>query len=140
MRRLRTVVTLAALAAGTAGAEQFGVQVGYSSVPGNFGVHLGGYGRLTGFGPVQAEWRTTLDTPLGGSGTTEVGADALVSVNLLLLRPYGGVGVAVPLDSSGPYVKTTVGARFSLLGPFSGFAEGNFGRGTAFRVGALLRF
>ncbi|WP_245872923.1 hypothetical protein [Deinococcus planocerae] len=137
MRRLKTVVALAALSAGVAGAETFGVQAGV----GNAGLHLGAYSRVAGFGPVQTELRGTFDRSLTGGGETRVGADALLSVNLLLLRPYAGVGVGLPLGGgSGASFQTTLGARFGLPGPFSGFAEGNFGSRNVYRAGLLLRF
>ncbi|GBF05389.1 hypothetical protein DAERI_040149 [Deinococcus aerius] len=137
MRRLKTVVALAALTAGAAGAETFGVQVG-AAAGGGLGLHLGAYSRVAGFGPLQAEGRGTLDLRRGGA---EVGADALLSVNLLLARPYAGVGVGVPLSGGGSFgFHTTLGARFGLPGPFSGFAEGNFGSRNVYRAGLLLRF
>lgn len=138
MRQLKTVLALAVLSAGLAGAEGFGVQAGLS-VGGGFGLHAGAYGRLAGFGPAQVEGRGTVDLKTGGQ--IEVGADALLSVNLLLLRPYAGVGLGVPLGGTGTGLHTTLGARFGLPGPFSGFAEGNFGTGkNVYRAGVLLRF
>ncbi|WP_264776555.1 hypothetical protein [Deinococcus aetherius] len=136
MRRLKTVVALVALSAGVAGAEQFGVQAGI----GNLGLHVGAYSRVAGFGPVQTELRGTFDRGLTSGGETRVGADALLSVNLLLLRPYAGLGVGLPLGGGGASFQTTVGARFGLPGPFSGFAEGNFGSRNVYRAGLLLRF
>ncbi len=136
MRQLKTGMALAALTAGAAGAETFGVQAGVSTGSG-LGLHVGAYGRVAGFGPVQAEGRGTLDLHRGG---VEVGADALLSVNLLLARPYAGLGLAVPLSGGGMGFHTTLGARFGLPGPFSGFAEGNFGSRNVYRAGLLFRF
>jgi len=130
----------AVLTAGVAGAESFGVQAGLRAGNG-FGLHAGAYARLTGFGPVQVEGRGTFDQTFGSSARTELGADALVSVNLLLARPYAGLGLAVPLSGgNGAGLRTTLGARFSLPGPLSGFAEGSFGRQNVYRAGLLLRF
>ncbi|WP_231557295.1 hypothetical protein [Deinococcus sp. YIM 77859] len=138
MRPLKVMMALAVLATGGAGAERFGVQAGLS-VGGGFGLHAGAYGRVAGFGPVQIEGRGTVDLQTGRQ--IEVGADALLSVNLLLLRPYAGVGLGVPLGGGGTGFHTTLGARFGLPGPFSGFAEGNFGTGkNVYRAGLLLRF
>ncbi|EYB69705.1 hypothetical protein DEIPH_ctg002orf0014 [Deinococcus phoenicis] len=141
MKRLGTVLLLAALMGGAAGAERFGVQAGVTAGGGNLGLHAGAYGRVAGFGPVQTEVRGTLETSLRGQGGLWVGADALLSVNLLLLRPYAGVGVTVPLGSvSSTSLHTTLGARFGLPGPLDGFAEGNFGRQNVYRAGVLFRF
>lgn len=137
MRQLKAVVALAALTAGVAGAETFGVQAGLAAGGGDLGLHIGAYGRVAGFGPLQAEGRGTLDLRRGG---TEVGADALLSVNLLLARPYAGLGLALPLGGGGMGFHTTLGARFGLPGPFSGFAEGNFGSRSVYRAGLLFRF
>jgi hypothetical protein len=142
--RLKTVMTLAALTvgtvAGTAGAERFGVQVGLGAGAGGANLHAGAYGRLAGFGPAQLEARGTFDRALSGSGGTQIGADALVSVNLLLARPYAGVGVGVGLGGGGAAFRTTLGARFGLPGPFAGFAEANFAGRNVYRAGLLLRF
>lgn len=139
--RLTTWMTLAALTAGTAGAERFGVQLGLGAGTGGVGLHAGAYGRLAGFGPAQLEARGTFDRALSGSGGTQIGADALVSVNLLLARPYAGVGVAVPLGGGGGAAfRTTLGARFGLPSPFAGFAEANFAGRNVYRAGLLLRF
>ncbi len=132
-------MALTALSAGVAGAESFGVQAGLAG-GGGFGLHLGAYARVAGFGPVQAELRGTFDRSFTGGGETRVGADALVSANLLLLRPYAGVGLALPLNGGGAGFQTTLGARFGLPGPFSGFAEGSFGGRNVYRAGLLLRF
>ncbi|MEW6421299.1 hypothetical protein [Deinococcus geothermalis] len=140
MRRLGTVMVLAALTTGVAGAERFGVQAGLAGGSGSLGLHVGAYGRVAGFGPLQTEVRGTVDSALYGQGGLQVSADALLSVNLLLLRPYAGVGVTVPLSSGSTSLHTTLGARFPLLGPINGFAEGNFGGRNVYRVGALLRF
>ncbi|WP_272975888.1 hypothetical protein [Deinococcus geothermalis] len=141
MRRLGMAMVLAALMTGVASAERFGVQAGLAGGSGSLGLHVGAYSRVTGFGPLQTEVRGTVDSALYGPGGLQVGADALLSVNLLLLRPYAGVGVTVPLNAgSGTSLHTTLGARFPLLGPVQGFAEGNFGRQNVYRVGALLRF
>lgn len=137
MRQLRKALALAALTAGVAGAETFGVQAGLAAGGGGVGLHVGAYGRVAGFGPVQVEGRGTLDLRRSG---TEVGADALLSVNLLLARPYAGLGLAVPLGGGGAGLRTTLGARFGLPGPFSGFAEGNFGSRSVYRAGLLFRF
>ena len=140
VKRFARVAAVLALTAGVAGAESFGVQAGLRAGNG-FGLHAGAYARLTGFGPVQVEGRGTWDQTFGTSARTEVGADALVSVNLLLARPYAGLGVSVPLSGGGGVgVHTTLGARFSLPGPLSGFAEGNFGRQNVYRAGVVLRF
>lgn len=140
VKRLARVAAVAALMMGAAGAESFGVQAGLRA-GGGFGLHAGAYARLTGFGPVQVEGRGTLDQTLGSAARTEVGADALLSVNLLVARPYAGLGLAVPLSGgSGVAFRTTLGARFSLPGPLSGFAEGSFGRQNVVRAGVLLRF
>lgn len=143
MRRIGVGMALAALATGTAGAERFGVQVGLGAGAGGVGLHAGAYGRVAGFGPAQLEARGTFEQALGGSGGARVGADALVSVNLLLLRPYAGLGLSVPLGGEGrsrAAFRSTVGARFGLPGPFSGFAEGSFGGQNVYRAGLLLRF
>ncbi|GAA5511551.1 hypothetical protein Dcar01_00262 [Deinococcus carri] len=140
MKRLGKVMVLAALLGSAAGAERFGVQAGVTGGSGNLGLHAGAYGRVAGFGPVQTELRGTLDTALLGQGGLQVGADALLSVNLLLLRPYAGVGVTVPLNSGTTSLHTTLGARFGLPGPFDAFAEGNFGRQNVYRAGVVVRF
>ncbi|MBB5295943.1 hypothetical protein [Deinococcus metallilatus] len=139
MRRLKAVMVLAALMTGAAGAERFGVQAGVAA-GGGLGLHVGVYGRVAGFGPVQAELRGTLDRTLSGQGGTRVGTDALLSMNLLLLRPYAGVGLSFPLNATGTTLHTTLGARFPLPGPLDGFAEANFGRQNVYRVGAVFRF
>ncbi|WP_040382244.1 hypothetical protein [Deinococcus apachensis] len=137
MGTFKTVMALAALTAGGASAETFGVQFGVAS-GGGLGLHVGAYTRVAGFGPIQTEGRGTLDLR---QGATEVGADALLSVNLLLARPYAGVGVGLPLGGGGNFgFHTTLGARFGLPGPFSGFAEGNFGSRNVYRAGLLFRF
>ena len=97
MRQLGVGMVLAALLAGTAGAERFGVQLGVGAGAGGVGVQAGAYARVAGFGPAQLEARGTFEQALSGSGGTRVGADALVSVNLLLLRPYAGLGLTLPL-------------------------------------------
>jgi len=140
MRKLGAGVVLAALLAGTAGAERFGVQVSVGAGAGGVGVQAGAYARVAGFGPAQLEARGTFEQALSGSGGTRVGADALVSVNLLLLRPYAGLGLSLPLSGGGTAFRSTVGARFGLPGPFSGFAEGSFGGQNVYRAGLLLRF
>lgn len=141
MGRLGAGVALAALMAGTAGAERFGVQLGVGAGAGGVGVQAGAYARVAGFGPAQLEARGTFEQALGGSGGTRVGADALVSVNLLLLRPYAGLGLSLPLGGiGGSALRSTVGARFGLPGPLSGFAEGSFGGQNVYRAGVLLRF
>ncbi|MBB5235445.1 hypothetical protein [Deinococcus budaensis] len=141
MKRLGVGMALAALAAGTAGAERFGVQLGVGAGGGGVGVQAGAYARVAGFGPAQLEARGTFEQALSGSGGTRVGADALVSVNLLLLRPYAGLGLSLPLGGAGnTALRSTVGARFGLPGPLSGFAEGSFGGQNVYRAGLLLRF
>ncbi|SMB94705.1 hypothetical protein [Deinococcus hopiensis] len=140
VKRFTGMAAVAVLTAGVAGAENFGVEAGLAA-GGGFGLHAGAYARLAGFGPVQVEGRGTVDKTFGRAGQTEVGADALVSVNLLLARLYGGLGVAVPLSGgNGAGFRATLGARFSLPGPLSGFAEGGFGRQNVYRAGVLLRF
>ena len=133
-------MAFAALAAGTAGAERFGVQLGLGAGGGGVGLHAGAYARVAGFGPAQLEARGTFEQALRGSGGTRVGADALVSVNLLLLRPYAGLGLTLPLGGGNTAFRSTVGARFGLPGPLSGFAESSFGGQNVYRAGVLLRF